>query len=323
MRKGTIIFILAFGLSQIFPSAPWAQEFPTKSINVLIGYAPGGSTDLSVRSLASEVTKILKQPVICSNQPGANGTLVLGRVKGEKPDGYTIFSAPTAAFAATPHIQPVPYEPLKDFTYIMQYALYQSGIVVRSDSPWNTLEELMDHVKKNPNKIKYVTAGIGSGGHRGAIYLEERFGLKWNHVPVKSGMECVTTLLGGHVEVMSQTTEWKEQVRAGKFRLLVITSDRRLKSFPDVPTLREKGHPFAVYSGLCFVGPEGMPGPVVEKLQNAFAQAMQAKPFPDVLDNFDMPSAYLDSASLTKVIPKEYQETGDQFKRLGLGLYKK
>jgi tripartite-type tricarboxylate transporter receptor subunit TctC len=323
MRKGTIIFILTFGLFQIFPSSPWAQEFPARSINVLIGYAPGGSTDLSVRALASEVSKILKQPVICSNQPGANGTLVLGRVKGEKPDGYTIFSAPTAAFAATPHIQSVPYEPLKDFSYIIQYALCQSEIVVRSDSPWNTLEERMDHVKENPNKIKYVTAGIGSGGHRGAIYLEERYGFKWNHIPVKNGMECVTTLLGGHVEVMSQTTEWKEQVRAGKFRILVITSDQRLRSFPDVPTLREKGHPFAVYSGLCFVGPEGMPAPVVEKLQNAFAQAMKAKPFLDVLDNIDMPSAYLDSASLTKVIPKEYQETGDQFKRLGLGLYKK
>jgi tripartite-type tricarboxylate transporter receptor subunit TctC len=276
-----------------------------------------------VRALAAEASKILKQPVICSNQPGANGTLVLGRVKGEKADGYTIFSAPTAAFAATPHLQPVPYEPLKDFTYIMQYALYQSGIVVRSDSPWKTLEELIDHVKKNPNKIKYVTAGVGSGGHRGVIYLEEKYGLKWNHVPVKSGMECVTTLLGGHVEVMSQTTEWKEQVRAGKFRLLVITSDQRLKSFPDVPTLKEKGHPFAVYSGLCFVGPLGMPAAVVQRIQNAFSQAMQAKSFLDVLDNFDMPAAYLDSAALTKVIPREYQETGDQFKRLGLGIYKK
>ena len=181
----------------------------------------------------------------------------------------------------------------------------------------------MEHVQKNPNKIKYVTAGIGSGGHRGAIYLEERYGLKWNHVPVKSGMECVTTLLGGHVEVMSQTTEWKEQVRAGKFRLLVITSDRRLKSFPDVPTLMEKGHPFAVYSGLCFVGPAGMPAPVVEKLQNAFAEAMKTQVFLDVLDKFDMPTAHLDSASLTKIIPKEYQQTGEQFKRLGLGIYKK
>ncbi|MBA4394555.1 MAG: hypothetical protein C0407_13460, partial [Desulfobacca sp.] len=113
----------------------FGQDYPTKPINLLIGYAAGGSTDLTTRALALEVGKTLKQPVICSNQVGASGTLVLGRVKGEKTDSYTIYNAPTANFCRIPHLQAVPYDPLKDFAFIMQYGLYQYGIIVSADSP--------------------------------------------------------------------------------------------------------------------------------------------------------------------------------------------
>src|SRR5665647_2997023 len=106
----------------------YGQDYPTKPINLLVGYPAGGSTDLSMRALASEAAKILKQPIVVSNVAGAAGTLVLGRVKGEKPDGYTIFNAPTANFCRIPHLQAVPYDPLKDFTFIMQYGLYLSLI---------------------------------------------------------------------------------------------------------------------------------------------------------------------------------------------------
>jgi tripartite-type tricarboxylate transporter receptor subunit TctC len=319
MRRRIVVAVVGFVSLFGLPALLCAQEFPTKAISVFIGYGAGGSTDLSGRALCAEAAKTLKQSIVCTNQPGANGTLVLGRAKGDKPDGYTLYCVPTAAFTATPHLQPVPYDPLKDFTYIMQYAVYQYGIVVRSDSPWKTIEEFIDYAKKNPNKIKYVTAGMGSGGHRAMTYLGEKYGVKWNHVPVKSGMECVTTLLGGHVDAISNSTEWKEQVKSGKFRILLVTSAHRLKSFPDVPTLKDKGHSFVVYSGLSFVGPAGIPAPIVEKIQNALAQGMSSKPFLDVLDNFEMPPAYLDSATFSKVIPTDFKETGEQFKKIGLG----
>ena len=130
MKK--ILFWLLLGCLSVSGMAS-AQDYPTKPINLLLGYPAGGSTDLSMRALAAEAAKILKQPIVVSNVAGAAGTLVLGRVKGEKADGYTIFNAPTANFCRIPHLQAVPYDPLKDFNFIMQYGLYQYGLVVRAD----------------------------------------------------------------------------------------------------------------------------------------------------------------------------------------------
>jgi len=301
----------------------FGEEFPQKPINLLIGYAAGGSTDLTTRALATEASKILNQPIICSNQVGASGTLVLGRVKGEKPDGYTLFNAPTANFCRIPHLQAVPYDPLKDFSFIMQYSLYQYGIVVQADAPWKTLAELLGYAKKNPNKIKYATSGLGSGQHLVMEYLAKLKGIQWDHVPFSGGNEAVASLLGGHVQVVSQTTEWKEHVLAGKLRLLAVCTKQRIKAFPDVPTLKEQGIDFAVHSGLSFMGPAGMPPAVVAKLQNAFAEAMKSKAFLDVLEKYDMPPAFLGSEELTAFIRKDYEETGALIKTLGIGLYKK
>jgi len=301
----------------------WGADYPTRPINILIGYSAGGSTDLSTRALAAEAAKSLKQPIICSNQVGASGTLVLGRVKGEKTDGYTIYNAPTANFCRIPHLQAVPYDPLKDFAFIMQYGLYQYGILVRSDAPWKTFEELIDFAKKNPNRIKYGTSGLGTGQHLAMEYLAMKLGIKWDHVPFPGGAQVVTALLGGHVQVISQTTEWKEQALAGKFRLLVVPTPQRLKAFPDVPTLIEKGYDFAVRSNLAFMGPAGMPAEAVQKLDKALAEAMKSKIFLDVMDKFDMPPAYMGHEELTKFVQRDYRETGDLIKSLGIGLYKK
>jgi tripartite-type tricarboxylate transporter receptor subunit TctC len=323
MKKSFFATALSLILTFVLFSQVGGAEFPTKPVNILIGYSAGGSTDLSTRALAAEVSKTLKQPIICSNQVGAAGTLVLGRVKGEKADGYTIYNAPTANFCRIPHLQAVPYDPLKDFAFIMQYGLYQYGILVRSDAPWKTFEELIDFAKKNPNKIKYATSGLGTGQHLAMEYLGMKLGIKWDHIPFPGGAQVVTALLGGHVQVISQVTEWKEQALAGKFRLLVVPTPQRLKAFPEAPTLIEKGYNFAVHSGLAFMGPAGMPAEAVQKLDKAFAEAMKSKIFLEVMDKFDMPPAYMGSEELTKFIPKDYQQTGELIKTLGIGLYKK
>jgi tripartite-type tricarboxylate transporter receptor subunit TctC len=323
MKKGAFLGMLSAVLCFFVSGIAFASDYPTKPINLLIGYSAGGSTDLTTRALASEVAEILKRPIISSNQVGASGTLVLGRVKGEKNDGYTIYNAPTANFCRIPHLQAVPYDPLKDFTFIMQYGLYQYGIVVGADAPWKTLEELLDYAKKNPNKIKYATSGLGSGQHLVMEYLAKKLGIKWDHVPFVGGTQAVAALLGGHVQVVSQTPEWKEHVLAGKLRLLVVCTNQRMNAFPNVPTLIEKGFNFAVHSGLSFMGPAGMPPTVVEKLQNAFAEAMKSKVFLEAMDKFDLPPAYLGSDALTKLIIKDYQETGELIKGLGIGIPKK
>ncbi len=318
-----------FFLSLIFPGCLFISssfalaDYPTRPINLIFSFGAGSGSDITGRAMANEASKILKQPIICSNQVGGGGTLSLGKLKGEKPDGYMVVNTTTGAFCRSPHMQPVPYDALKDFTFIMQYALFQYGIVVRSDSPWKTLEEFIDYAKKNPRKITYGTAGVGLGQHLVMEYLGKKLGIQWDHVPFTGGPQTVTALLGGHVNAIAQTSEWTEYVRSGRLRLLAILTSKRMKSFPDVPTLMEKGYPFAVHAGPCFVGPAGMPKPIVEKLQNAFHQAMESKSFLDAMDRIEYTIDYKDSEALTKFIHQDYKETGDLIKILGMGLYKK
>ncbi len=300
-----------------------AAEFPTKPINVWFGFQAGGGMDLTGRALAAEVSKTLKQPLICSNFVGGAGTLVLGKLKGESPDGYTIANATTGSFCRSPHMHSVPFDPFKDFTPIMQYGIFQYGIVVRADAPWKTFEEFIDYAKKNPGKIKYSSAGIGLGQHLAMEYIGMKEGIQWTHIPFTGSPQAISALLGGHVEAMSQTADWTEYVRSGKLRLLLVLSSQRMKSFPDIPTMLEKGYEFAPHGGICFVGPAGMPKPVVEKLQNAFRDAMNSKDYINISEKMELGIEYKDSETLAKFIPKDYKETGDLLKKLGLGIYKK
>jgi len=218
-------------------------------------------------------------------------------------------------------MMPVPFAPLTDFTFIMQYGAFQYGLGVRSDSPWKTFEEFIDYAKKNPGKITYGTAGVGLGQHLAMEFLAMHFGIQWKHVPFTGPPHMA--LLGGHLNAIAATAEFAEFVHAKTIRLLVSLGYNRWKAFPDVPTLLEKGIPFGTHAGICFVGPAGMQKPVVEKLQNAFHKAMESKIFVDVCDRFQMVPQYLDGESLMKFVHKDNKETGELIKKLGLGIYKK
>ena len=298
-------------------------QFPDRAITMYCAFAPGGSMDLATRAISGAAEKILGKPVMVENKGGGGGTVALALLANAKPDGYTLCGVPNTGIIRAPQFQKVTYKPLKSFTPLVAYAIPYNGIVTKTDAPWKTFKELVDYAKKNPNKIKYGTSGLGTGQHLAMEYLAMKLGIKWDHVPFPGGAQVVTALLGGHVQVISQTTEWKEQALAGKFRLLVVPTPQRLKAFPQVPTLMEKGYDFAVRSNLAFMGPAGMPAEAVEKLDQALGEAMKSKVFLDVMDKFDMPPAYMGHKELTQFVQKDHRETGELIKSLGIGLYKK
>lgn len=150
-----------------------AADFPQKPIQVLVGWPAGSTNDLMDRAVAQALQKILKQPVIIQNVPGAGGALVLGRVKTEAPDGYTLFQTGSTMFSQTPHTRTTPYDPLKDFAYLAQHARFVHLISDRPPNPWTNFEELIQYVKKNPKKVKYATAGVGNGNHVMMEYLAQ------------------------------------------------------------------------------------------------------------------------------------------------------
>ena len=313
----TGIFSFAIGL-QAIPGVVSAQEkYPTKPINFLIGFPAGGTTDVCARPLVAAASKILGQPVVVVNKPGGASAVAVATLKMEKPDGYTIGIMGSGALLSQ-HMRKVPYDTAKDFTPVMQYAVYLYGLVVRPDSPWNTFKEFIDYAKANPGKIRYSTAGPGSPQHLVMERLALKEKIKWTHIPFEGGTPAVSALLGGHVEACSQTTEWKKQVEAGRLRLLAVYGEKRMIDFPDVPTLVELGYEIVAPSLICIAGPKGLPPQVVETLHGAFKKAMEDPDFIRVSRQLDQPTIYRGPQELTKHVVKMNEEVGALIGSLGL-----
>ncbi|MBI4963253.1 MAG: tripartite tricarboxylate transporter substrate binding protein [Desulfomonile tiedjei] len=303
-----------------FVSMSWAADYPAKPITIEIGYPAGGSTDLVTRALATEAGKFLGQTIICNNTPGAAGNLVLGKIKNQKPDGYVLAAAPTANVYRIPHIQESPFK-ASDLVPICEYSQYQYGLAVRADSPWETWEEFVDYAKKNPRKIKYSTAGVGTGQHLGMEFVAKKNGIQWSMVPFKGGVEAAVAVLGGHVDAVSQTTEFKDHVLAGKMRMLLAWNPKRLLSFPDVPTAKEKGIDVQVTTGISLWAPHGISQEIVKKLAEAFRKAAQTDAFKQVCLKFDMPNDFLGPEEDAELIRTQDKFMGEFIKSLGIGIY--
>lgn len=247
-------------------------------------------------------------------------------MKAEAPDGYTLANTSSAALSRIPHLQPVPYnaqDPLKDFTPIMSYSYYLYGLAVRSDSPWKTFEDFIVYAKANPGKIRYSTSGVGTGQHLVMEYLAMKEKIKWTHVPFTSSPQAVAACLGGHVEAVSQTPEWKEQVDAGALRLLVCWNNKRMPFYPKVPTLEEKGYDFAVQALINIYGPANTPKTVVDTIYKAFRQAADTEEMKQLLHSVAYPLDIKTGEEVVSIIKKDYETNGKVLKELELGVYKK
>lgn len=326
MRFSTMsrrIFFLSLGLLFLAPMASIA-EYPEKPIQVLVGWPVGSQNDMTDRAITQVLQKILKQPVIIQNLPGGGGALVLGRIKTEKPDGYTLFQTGSPMYSRTPHLRAVPYDPLKDFAYLGQHAWFQYVLEVHSDTPWKTYEGLIDYVKKNPKKLRYTTSGVGTSQHLIMEYLAMRENLQWIHVPFTGGTECVTAILGGHVEAYAAAVGNElEHIRAGKLRVLLSLNPKRVPLFPDAPSVLEKGYDFAVMSGGCWTVPAATPKDIQRKLESALIQSFQDPTVTDVLNKWNWGIDPLGSETLTKMVFNDYKVNGELLKKFGLGIYKK
>jgi len=309
-----LIFAIFFGMPGIAQSQ---EKYPSKPINFIIGYPAGGSTDVCARPLVAAASKILGQPIIVLNKPGGSSAVAMAALKNEKPDGYTIGILPSGAVLSQ-HMRSVPYDSAKDFSPVMQYAVYLYGLVVRSDSPWKTFKEFIDYAKANPGKIRYSTAGPGTPQHLVMERLALKEKIKWTHIPFTGGGPAIANLLGGHVEASSQTTEWKKHVEAGRLRLLAVYGEKRMESFPKVPTLLDLGYPITAASLICIVGPKGLPAHVVDTLHQAFKKSLEDPDFIKMGRQLDQPMIYRGPADLAKHLVQMNQEVGSLIQSLGL-----
>jgi tripartite-type tricarboxylate transporter receptor subunit TctC len=320
MKSRNALFSMFFGLmlAVLFSCSAWAGSYPEKPINLYIPYSGGGTTDVTARLLASMAQKDFATPLVCTNKAGGGSSLMHELIAKAAPDGYTIGVMVTAGLTRIPFLRKVNYDPMNDFTPIMLYGLYQHGLAVKADSPWQTFEEFIAYAKANPFKVTYSTAGTGSGQHLVMEYLAAKEGIKWTHVPYKGGVNAVTACLGGHVTATSQATEWKSYVQAGQMRLLAVYGVKRIESFPEVRTLKEIGYDYALVSGMGIVGPKGLPQEVVKKVGDAFGAACQDPGFLKQFKKMDLLPYYLNQQELADFLKKDYAMKKDLIDRIGL-----
>lgn len=296
-----------------------AQEtYPIRSISVIVGYAAGGPTDITARVLSDAASKMLGQPVVVINKPGGTSSVALSTLMAEKPDGYTLGVMPTGGIL-TALLRKVPYDPVKDFTPIMQYGYYQDGIAVRSDSLWKTFKEFIEYAKSNPGKIRYASAGAGTPEHLIMERLSIQYGIKWLHLPYEGDAPAATALLGGHVDAVSTSAGcWKPHVESGKFRLLVTFHEKRMDAFPGVPTIKELGYDMVAAVLICIVGPKGLPEPVVVKLHDVFKRSMEDSNFIKTMERLGVGIYYRGPQELKQLIQKIVDEEGETIQKLNL-----
>ncbi|MDX9821521.1 MAG: tripartite tricarboxylate transporter substrate binding protein [Syntrophales bacterium] len=298
--------------------SPVSAAYPERPITLLVGFAPGGSMDLSARVLAGSVEKILKQPVVIESKTGGTGTVALSAMFSQEPDGYTLCATPSSVIIRVSQMQQVPFKPFKSFRPIFGFATPPLGIVVKSDSPWKSLKDLANSARANPGKIKYATTGVGSTTQAAvdSIALKEK--LQMIHVPYKGSIEALTSLMGGHVEFASLTSEFVASVKSGQTRVLATMNEKRSPKFPKTPTLREEGYDFVNDAVYAVVAPSNLPPEVAAKLEAAFAEATKNEEYLAALDKINMEPAYYSGKDFSDFLRSQWKEINRHLKAAGL-----
>lgn len=292
------------------------QAFPSRAITLVCPWPPGGSTDTHLRKFAEVASKYVGQSIIVENKPGGGGMLGPGvMAKTQKPDGYTLSQLPVGAFRI-PHMQKVDWDPLKDFTYIIGLTGYTFGLVVKSDTQFKTLKEVIDYAKANPGKFSYGSTGTGTSPHLLIEELGGKVGAQFLHVPFKGNADSTQAILGGHVMAQSDATGWARHVEAGTFRLLVTFGEQRTKW--NAPTAKELGIDIVSYSPYGIVAPKGMDPKLTRQLHDAFRKALDDPEHLKVLQQFDQVYWYKSSEDYAKWAAATFAEERATIERLGL-----
>ncbi|MEK6244075.1 MAG: tripartite tricarboxylate transporter substrate binding protein [Pseudomonadota bacterium] len=274
--------ILLGWLALTFAAASAAQDYPSKPIRMVVGFPPGGGTDIVARLLVPRLSEQLGQPVVIENRPGATGTTAAAQVATSPADGYTIMMGHVSVNAIAPSLfANLAYDVIKDFAPVAITASVPHLVTVHPSLPVNSLKELIAHLKVNPGKLSYPSAGNGSMPHLAGEVFKNLAGVSALHVPYKGSGQSMQDLLGGvHLVAFDTMAASSPHVRSGKLRVLAVSSAARQPAFPDVPTAEEAGLPgYLVTTWYGVFAPAATPTPIVLRLHAEIVKAMQA---PDV-----------------------------------------
>ena len=294
----------------------YAGGFPDRPITIVVPFSAGGSTDLIARALADSMAKSLGGNVIVANQAGAAGTVGTAHAAKARADGYTVGMLPAGPLTTQPYIQHLSYSP-ESFRYVCLVYSDPQALVVRKNSPFKNLKDVVEYAKAQPGKLTFATTGAGTIPHLSMVEFQKDAGVQLVHVPYQGEANILTNLLGGFVDSMVAHPAFVES-NPDTLRAIAVMAPKRMPEYPDVPTFAEEGYPVnaTVWGGLGV--PKETPDAVVKKLEGACEAATSSSSYLAKMKNLRMPKAYMGSKEFTEFVHGEYVRNGQLLKAAGL-----
>jgi tripartite-type tricarboxylate transporter receptor subunit TctC len=324
MKKkiGFVLLGLAV-LVGVFVNPGWTQEekYPTRQIECIVNFPPGGPLDTSIRIIQPHLQAALGVPVVLTTKGGAAGALGTDFVAKAKPDGYTILASANAPLTIAPNVNPQITYKYTDFAHICTYTADPGVICGKAGAPWKNLEELVEYAKKNPGKLNYGTPGMGTVAYFAMEIFKLSYGLDIVPVHFQGTGPVKNAILGGHVDLSaSGFGSLGPLIKAGNIIPLVTTATQRVADFPNVPTMAEKGFPDAslnIWFGLWV--PIKCPKNVVEKLSQAMEKVMKDPAVQKQIEQAAMMVDYRDGKATFQLVEQEFAAVGKVVKKTGMG----
>ncbi len=309
--------LLGLALSMLVGVSAFAQDFPNKPIRIATWSSVGGGGDVLARQLQEPFSKAAGVPVNVVNKPGGSGAVAMEYLSKQAPDGYTVLVG-TASGVITPHTTGSTFS-LANFKGVIRLQMDPEVVMVRSDSPWKNVSDVIKAAKADPGSVKWGGAFLGSLDSVLAYQISAAGGIEFSYVPFEGGGDAMTALLGGHVPVLiGSPSEVAAQVEAGKIRLISVATPERLASLPDVSTLREEGMDLTAVLWRGVVAPKDTPDPIVEKLHGFLKEASQSASFRKYMTDGKILDGYLSAAEYNRSIKKEFTTYGEIVSEMGV-----
>jgi tripartite-type tricarboxylate transporter receptor subunit TctC len=321
MRHFLSIGVAAIVAAVAIAGAAAQDAFPSRPIQLIVPFPPGGVADITGRPTAAIMSKILKQPIVVVNKPGAGGAVGMAQAARAAPDGYTLLMALSSISVLPVADRLQGRTPSYELDQLAPVALISADptvLVVRADGPYKTLKDLVDAAKARPGEINYASSGVYGTLHVAMEIFAAAADIKLFHIPYQGGGPAVAALLGGQIDALaSGPAAAIGQIKGGKMRALAVWGDTRLASLPDVPSMKELGYDatFFIWSGL--FAPAALPAPIMDKLRQAARQTVDDREFQEAMIKIETPIAYLDAPAFKIFLERDAKRLEVAVERIG------
>lgn len=309
----TLVWVTGLAVAQ--------DTYPSRPVQLVVPFPPGGVADVVARAIAPSLERHLKQPIVIVNKSGAAGAVGMQVAATSKPDGYTLLLG-LVSISSIPEVDKLfgrePKYTRDDFVGIARISADPPILVVKADSPWKTVKDLVEDAKKRPGEIIYSSSGPYGASHVPMEMFMQAAGIKLRHLPTTGGGPATTAVLGGHAQMWASPPALAfPHIRAGKMRVLASFGAQRLAALPDVPTLKELGYNVEYYLWAGLFAPKGVPAPVLKIIQDVVRRAVQEPELRTAMEKVQTPIAYLEGDEFKKWWDQDAQMLAEAVRRIG------